>query len=445
MIFYLLQIVNVDNVEDLARTPRTNLAESVHGSWLAGEGQRKQISLYDAAVTDLANAILQTTKQISFNEGRHIGRGPSLQDLVDRVFCRANTTPQPRFVNRVVQHAVTGTNMDQNPQMHGDSTTFRRKRNPVDVEGVNDYDSHRPEYTTHTRKHSVRGERRRVTVQEEPEIIGAAQQNEVETAAQNGKSVVERNVNDALWAIRRLPPRSNVRCMGWLEGKGRCIQKMAGGEKGKPAPCFFGMLQYNAWKKGQFMYFCSNNVQHTWNPYRSIQAIPGMAPGTWPIVTGTHLTNEEVENLTLAGFHLETEIVVPTTLPQDQEDIRNGRYRPHVSKEALKRIESAANMTARVLSTKVVRTREHEVFEIETSHSRIEGRTYRVTISTNPSCTCPDFMFRSTRDKSFLACKHMYFVYMRIFGLDQNHSMHIHQPMLSKIEVFRVLSRARLL
>ena len=77
-------MTSIENSTEGANTPRTNLVESKHGSWLAGEGFKKKKSLYDTCTTDLANALLQSTKAISFMQGKRLGKGPSLQRLVER-------------------------------------------------------------------------------------------------------------------------------------------------------------------------------------------------------------------------------------------------------------------------------------------------------------------------------------------------------------------------
>ena len=77
-------MTSIEKSADGPNTPRTNLAESKHGSWLAGEGFRRRISLYDACTTDLANSILQSSKTISYSIGKHIGKGPSIQRLTER-------------------------------------------------------------------------------------------------------------------------------------------------------------------------------------------------------------------------------------------------------------------------------------------------------------------------------------------------------------------------
>ena len=97
--------------EDQAQTPRTNLAESMHGSWLAGEGYKEKITLYDACISDMANALLQSAKQYAYQMGKHKGERPSLSKLMERAASR--TTPTPPQVARIVQEAVAGTPMLQ--------------------------------------------------------------------------------------------------------------------------------------------------------------------------------------------------------------------------------------------------------------------------------------------------------------------------------------------
>ena len=41
-----------------AQIPSINLSESVHASWLSGEGGKRRLSLYDACVTDVLNSYI---------------------------------------------------------------------------------------------------------------------------------------------------------------------------------------------------------------------------------------------------------------------------------------------------------------------------------------------------------------------------------------------------
>lgn len=92
----------VEKSNDCANTPRTNLTES---KLARRRGISTKISLYDACTTDMENAILQSTKAISYAQGKHIGKGPSLEKLKERIAAR------PTQVVRAVNEATEGTPM----------------------------------------------------------------------------------------------------------------------------------------------------------------------------------------------------------------------------------------------------------------------------------------------------------------------------------------------
>ena len=50
-----------------------------------------------------------------------------------------------------------------------------------------------------------------------------------------------------------------------------------------------------------------------------------------------------------------------------------------------------------------------------------------VTIQKNPMCSCVEFRGRVAKKRPYLACKHIYFVFLIILGQDVNNNMHIHQ------------------
>ena len=56
----------------------------------------------------------------------------------------------------------------------------------------------------------------------------------------------------------------------------------------------------------------------------------------------------------------------------------------------------------------------------------MRGEIYNVDIAKKPACSCHDFMDQVTKGKPFLACKHIYYVYLRVFGMDANVNMYIH-------------------
>ena len=138
-----------DNDIDVVLRPSVNLSESKHGSWKAGEGGRTNISLYDACATDLFNAILQSTKNQAFREGKYKGTGPCYQKLEERI--NARNTPTPAQVVRIVREVTAGTPMYQKPgALNGDKKTIHRKRKNSTQSTIDANASHRPEYNMET-------------------------------------------------------------------------------------------------------------------------------------------------------------------------------------------------------------------------------------------------------------------------------------------------------
>lgn len=80
----------------------------------------------------------------------------------------------------------------------------------------------------------------------------------------------------------------------------------------------------------------------------------------------------------------------------------------------------------------VLKSLKHEVIKIETENSILRGEIYNVDIAKKLACSCHDFMDRVTEGKPFLACKHMYYVYICGFGMDANVNMYINQPLLKR-------------
>ena len=57
-----LTLIFLQEVENISFVPTTNLSESKHASWLASVGNKQLLNVYDACVSDLANALLQSAK-----------------------------------------------------------------------------------------------------------------------------------------------------------------------------------------------------------------------------------------------------------------------------------------------------------------------------------------------------------------------------------------------
>lgn len=109
--------------------PRANLAESMHGSWLASNDGVKYISLYNACYNDLLNTLIQQSKYDSYLKGGHLGCGPGLEKLKRRASTSAIPPAAREIVDLTNEAAVEAANRSLSTD--GDSRSVRRKRRGV--------------------------------------------------------------------------------------------------------------------------------------------------------------------------------------------------------------------------------------------------------------------------------------------------------------------------
>ena len=150
--------------------------------------------------------------------------------------------------------------------------------------------------------------------------------------------------------------------------------------------------------------------------------------------------SHEAEIVTKSGFNLgltnrDVEINEENNYPSSGK--RSKKWRHGISKEAEKRIAKAKELDAVVLEENVMEDDQIVKFSIFTEEK------YEVHIKKEPCCSCADFQSRESRNKSFLACKHMYFVYLRVLGLDEHQFMCIHQPTLQDRDLRLILNQER--
>ena len=74
--------------------PTTNLSKVVHASWLVGQGYKAKMDLYEASVSDLSQALLQSTKAYAYSKGRYHGLGPSASRLAKKVKAQGSLHPR---------------------------------------------------------------------------------------------------------------------------------------------------------------------------------------------------------------------------------------------------------------------------------------------------------------------------------------------------------------
>lgn len=144
-------------MQDSAFVPSTNLSETKHASWLASVGNKQMLNLYDACVSDLANALLQSAKMLAFVEGKYKGSGPSTDNLVRRLESRKYT---PSRISTEIEETIQGIPMYRRPFVEGDNITISRKRKTIDIVLRKKRMQHTGQSTSHKTNHDIRSRHR---------------------------------------------------------------------------------------------------------------------------------------------------------------------------------------------------------------------------------------------------------------------------------------------
>jgi hypothetical protein len=196
-----------------------------------------------------------------------------------------------------------------------------------------------------------------------------------------------------------------------------------------------------------------------------------LLPNVWPIACGTHLTKSEILFLQEARFHLQTEDVGEPTLhlfneddtgknvsflhsKQLDSDVQPSDGDMHPTKRLGRTIrrnpnaptvdhrnkwETTRNLNAVVDSVVVIPYPGYGRVITLISGIFPNQKVYRITISDFPACTCEDFITMSTAAlgsrKSWVNCKHLYYVFRFICKANLENDKYIHAPSLSFDEV----------
>lgn len=424
----------------------------MHASWLAGEGYKRKISLYDACVTDIINSYIQCTKAHGFLTGRYKGTGPSMDTFLQRV--SSGKSPSPAMVSHALQSGVGGINICEEPILHGNNETIQRKKTSKLHNS-----SHKPGYVMESRKRKQKGRPRKISfgsppnlgnnITDEDDVIQVTDEesDEFVAGAEGGldsnrtrkDSFIEDDVIKSNWAFRRMPSHCSRKCFGVVKGK-KCKNIIQNRSTGLVAPCFWSSWDFpgSTRPKAQWFWFCVN-VEHTRHVDRHVKEIPDL-PSVWPVQIGTNITAEEGAFIQQCGFQLKskkTRTIATPSVDTPMSQKRSRKWRHGISKEAEKRLASADSMIASIVREEDIISGSHVIFHVRTEN------LYLVHVKAEPSCSCPDFQKRESGKKPYLACKHIYFVFVKVLGLDRNHHMMIHQPTLSPVDVNFVLSQPR--
>ena len=419
----------------------------MHASWLAGEGGKRKLSLYDACVSDVLNAYIQCAKRLGYTTGRFIGSGPSMDSMM--ASARTRESQNPTFVANMLKGVVANSPMYEERIMQGDKETVQRKKK----ERAGVPSSHQPGYVMEARQRKIRGRPRSLQFNEtlnEAVYVNDSEEDEDSHVAhgmgtkneESSANIQEEKVAREKWALRRMPPNCSRKCFA-MEGRKNCCNVLKSCQVGLVAPCFWSERAYKDKTIAQWIWFCNNDAGHTQVVQKQVKFSPSV-PNVWPVEIGTNISKEEYVSLQQGGFKLAC-FATPqrnvrhsnSTIAERGSSNRRRKWRHGISKEAQKRLDLASSMVATFMEEKVESELKHTVFRVLT-----EG-CYDVHIKEEPSCTCPDFQKRESAHKAFLACKHMYYVYVHILGLEPKEHMVIHQPSLTTLDLAFVLRQTR--
>jgi len=182
-------------------------------------------------------------------------------------------------------------------------------------------------------------------------------------------------------------------------------------------------------------------------------------PKVWPVLSRTHLSQEETLLLQHAGFQLQQR---PTLSPRrlfnmskifkttlfDQPPPKNPNAYPTIrNSRTIRRIanapttkqwnkwESAGNIRGQILGvTLLPQPGLGTIVSLETGIDPNKN-VYRITIGMFPTCTCLDFtnmvVFAIGGLQQYVNCKHLYYLYRYFCKMDVNENKFIHAPSYS--------------
>jgi hypothetical protein len=195
-------------------------------------------------------------------------------------------------------------------------------------------------------------------------------------------------------------------------------------------------------------------------------------PLVWPIKIGTNLTRPKIVKLENAGFQLlQKERITSTRLfnttappldlsgvdvptnpnsyPSSKQSKTTKRFATAPSTKQMQMVASARAMDGTILKvTMIPRPGFGCVLTLQSKPTPIQS-IYQLTVSSLPECNCPAFKdmisnFGRKRN-SFLHCKHLFFIFVKISNTDPEVDLFIHAPTFSFNEVKFILEGSLLI
>ena len=388
--------------------------------------------------------------------------------------------------------------LTRTPHFEGDKifgSTKRKLNLPLGLE----FDLHRPEKTNFCRPRvETRSAKAQKTIEvlqefdgdedldfgiehgtstEDPLMVNLHLQNSRPTHV-TGVEESDCDVTD--WHITRVPKhRTGVACWALQAiSRKQCTMKIIQKKKATACPSYTGIwTNYHTGKNQQHeFYFCPDDI------HRCVQGTskkwvltrPDTVPKIWPVKRGTNLKRSEIIALERAGFqlpqkrdasprrHFQSTVIDGIDLaayhvPEDADKHPTSRFTKAVKRCSggpiaahLQRWGSALTLNARIQKhTMVPFPGLGCILDLDVDSSTTHSlEHYILTLSSIPACTCLDFVTMQAKanrsGRSWVNCKHLYFVYAVVCKLDEMEDLFVHAPTLSFNELNVPVVRATL-
>ena len=288
--------------------------------------------------------------------------------------------------------------------------------------------------------------------------------------------IQETKVDVYLWHIARIPHTSGK--SSWANHAGtkkKCTARIITNIKSVHAPTYTDMWHHytlQAEKRMEFD-FCLDNIERCVKDPRRKWVIPFSVddqkppiPPIWPVKIGTNLTRSEIfafENasfqlppkkritptrlftnsappLVMSGIHIPelTDFIPPTRL---SKVVRRSSNAPSAKQRQM--VAFAEAMHGTVLKLTMIPQPDFGCIVTLQSKSEPQPLIYQVTVSFFPDCNCSCFLdmiskFGRKRN-SYMNCKHLYYIFIKISNLDPEVNLFIHAPTFSFNKVKLIL------
>ena len=262
-------------------------------------------------------------------------------------------------------------------------------------------------------------------------------------------------------------------CQGLLCSTGitkkKCIARIVQDGKSTAAPTYTGMMdsyKKNKLERMQF-FFCNDDIERCVKGTRRklVKSRPDV-PKVWLVKMGTNLTQKEILALEGAGFQLQPRLQIlprrlfgdhdvpidlsqytPPALPDDHPKRRFGkniRRNPKApSTKNSNNCASALTVKGRLRKVCMIPLPAFGCIVTLDSGTPPKVEQYLITIGQFPDCSCPYFKEMSTKALGkrgqWTNCKHLYYIFTVICGLDPKSDVFMHAASLSFNEIKLVL------